>query len=183
MTTRAAVNGAAAVNLLVPGAGLILAGATWVGLATGLVFIACVNAALWLALLIPDEVSRWSQALAIGLAGGAYLGAQVRLAQYVRSRERSQQAAQRRDALSAARTHLRMGDPAAALAALEPLRERAEHDLLVAFRTAQACTGMQDAEAARAAWKRVRELDRHHIYRDQAREGEEAIDRLRANGA
>ena len=183
MSARWAVNLAAAVNLLVPGAGLILTGATWVGLATGLVFIICANAALWITLLIPDEVSRWSQALAIGVAGGAYLGAQMRFAQSVRSRERNHQAARRREALSAARTHLKTGNHAAALAALEPVRDGAEHDLLLAYRTAQACTGMRDAETARAAWQRVRALDRHHIYSEQIRAGEQAVERLRAAGA
>ena len=77
---------AAALNLLLPGGGLILVGAPWSGLLIGLAFTACANFALAAVLLFPDSFSPTHQALGTGLAAGAYLGAQIRLAQTRRRR-------------------------------------------------------------------------------------------------
>ena len=177
MSTVRGANWAACLNLLVPGAGVILVGSVWAGLLTGLAFVLCANYALWATFLIPDEFSRWSQALGIGVAAGTYFGAQVRLAQAVRGRERRQQADARRAALSAAQACLLQADHAGALDALKPVRDLAGSDLLIAYRTAQAHAGVRDTEAARAAWRRVRELDRHHVYREQTRAAERSLGR------
>lgn len=169
------VHWAALTNLLVPGAGIVLLGDVWQGLVGGVAFALCANAALWLVLLIPDEFSGTTQALALGAAAGTYLGAQLRFAQTVRSRERAWQSGVRRGALWAARECLDRRDFAGALAALEPIRVAAARDLLVAYRVAQTLTGLKDADAALAAWRQVRALDRHHVYRDECREGEQAF--------
>jgi hypothetical protein len=68
------------VNLLLPGGGLILVEALVSGVLIGLAFTLCANLALLAVLLFPDDFSRWDQALLIGLAGGSYVGAQLRLA-------------------------------------------------------------------------------------------------------
>ena len=173
---------AACLNLLIPGVGIILLGRVAIGLLVGLIFVLCVNYALWATLLIPDEFPSWARGLGIGLAGGTYVGAQLRLAQTVRSRDRQRRAALRRQALNAAREALRLGDSAAALEALGPVRAHAEHDLLIAYRLAQLYTGAGDVAQALAAWQRVRALDRHRIYRDEIRANEEVLARLRVAG-
>ena len=87
---------AAWVNLLLPGGGLILLGAVGSGLLAGLLFIACANFALVAVLWFPDDFSGTTQALGIGLAAGAYVGAQVRVMAQVRRLRAEGTAARRR---------------------------------------------------------------------------------------
>jgi hypothetical protein len=175
VTFQGKANYAACLNLLIPGAGVILLGDIWSGLLGGLVFVLSANYALWATLLIPDEFPAWASTLGIGIAAGSYLAAQFRLAQTVRGREREQRAVFRRTALEAVRICLAHSDFAGALAALEPVCDLAGRDLLVAYRLAQSHTGLHDVEAARLAWRRVQALDRHHIYRAELRAAEEVL--------
>lgn len=163
------------INLLLPGGGLILAGAVWSGLLIGVLFAACANLALAAVLLFPDEFSRTVQTLVIGLAAGSYVGAQLRLSRQVRERRAQSAAALRRRLLGEAREHLARGERAQALAAIAPLAELARRDLLVAYRFAQVLTAVGDVQAARAAWEQVRTLDRHGIYRAQTRVHEQQL--------
>ena len=179
MSTEPGAGWAAGLNLLVPGAGIILLGRVWMGLIVGLLFVLCANFALWSVLLVPDEFLPWMRGLGIGLAGGSYVGAQIRLAQTVRGEKQRCRAEARRAALAAAQDLTRQGAFAAALRALQPVRDSAEHDLLIAYRLAQVHTGMQDVEAAEAAWRRVRVLDRHGIYREETHAAEQTLSRLR----
>jgi len=63
-------NLAALCNLLVPGAGLMLADALLTGVVVGLLFVVSANIALWGTLLIPDELAPWLTGLSIGVAAG-----------------------------------------------------------------------------------------------------------------
>ena len=172
-------NAAALLNLVVPGLGIILVGPVWSGLLVGVLFAACANFALWATLLIPDEFSPWIRGLGIGIAGGTYLGAQLRLAQAVRERQRQQQAQGRRTALAAVRECLQRNDYLGALRAITPVRDSGTHDLLVAHRVAQILTGLKRPDAALAAWQRLRELDHHGIYSAEARASMQVLARLR----
>jgi hypothetical protein len=156
---------AAGVNLLLPGGGLILLGAVGSGLLAGTLFIACANFALAAVLLFPDDFSDTTQALGIGLAAGAYVGAQVRVTTQVRRLRAEGTAARRRRALWAARDCLARGDAAAAVDVLRPLVEAEAQDLLVTYQWAQSLTAAGDATRARDAWQQVRRLDRHGIYK------------------
>lgn len=157
-------------NLVLPGGGLILAGAAALGVIVGLIFAAFANLAVLASLLFPDDFSPNARALWIGFAGGAYVAAQLRLAQTLREREAAARAEQRRAALQAVRAHLAANEPAAALAALEPLARAEPDDLLVNVRLAQIHTAAGDRAAARSAWLRVRTLDRERIYWEHVRE-------------
>jgi hypothetical protein len=75
------------INLVVPGSGLILIGWPWVGWLIGLMFVLSLNVALATTLLIPDEYPGWIGGLAIGLSGGTWLGAQLRLRQCLNTRQ------------------------------------------------------------------------------------------------
>ena len=156
---------AAWVNLLLPGGGLILLGAVGSGLLAGLLFIACANFALLAVLLFPDDFSGTTQALGIGLAAGAYVGAQVRVMAQVRRLRAEGTAARRRRALWAARDCLARGEAARAVEALRPLVEEDAQDLLVSYQWAQALTAAGEVTRARDAWQQVRRLDRHGIYK------------------
>ena len=163
---------AAVLNLLLPGGGLVLVGATASGLLIGLLFTVCANFALAAVLLVPDDLPPLWQNLGIGLAAGSYVGAQVRLRQTVRALRSAWAAAERRRVLADVQLHLHAGDAAAALAALAPLREHAAHDLLVAVRLAQALTAAGRVDEAGQAWAQVRRLDHHGLYRQQTEEQE-----------
>jgi hypothetical protein len=168
-TPDAAARRAAALNLLLPGGGLILVGATGSGLLIGLVFAACANFALAAPLLFPDDFPRPAQLAGVVLTAAMYLLAQARLAQSVRDLRRKSQAAVRRRVLAQTQELLARGDAAGALAAILALVDTDHDDLLVVFRLAQALTAAGDVTAARAAWLRVRELDPHGLYRQQIR--------------
>ena len=166
------------VNLLIPGGGLVMIGRVWFGLVIVLLFTLLANCALAFSLLFPDDVPRWAGGLATGLAGGTYLGAQLRFAQTVRSRYQAAMTARRRQALEAVRTCLAAGQYDQAWDAIRPLAAQADRDLLVAYRLAQVLTAKQDVDAARNAWQLVRALDRHHIYREQILSSERTLNRL-----
>ena len=163
---------AAGVNLLLPGGGLILLGALWSGLLGGLLWTACANFAVLAVLLFPDDFSPTTQALGIGLAAGAYVGAQWRLVAQVCDLRAQASAARRRRTLWQARDCLARGEAARAVETLRPLADEAAHDLLVAYQWAQALTAAGDAARARAAWQHVRRLDRHGIYKRHIPESE-----------
>ena len=158
---------ASALNLLLPGGGLILIGAPWSGLLIGLAFAACANFALAAVLLFPDNFSPTHQALGTGLAAGASLGAQGRLAQTRRPMRAAAAAAWRRRMLWRTRELVERGEHAEALQTITPLAERWPDDLHVAYRVAQVLTEVGSADAAQDAWRRVRALDRHGLYRAQ----------------
>ncbi len=163
-TGYAAPGAARVVNLLLPGGGLILIGHVWAGATVALLFAAFANVAIGAALIFPDDVQPWQGGLAIGLAGGVYAGAQIRLALTLRQSRRDEAAARRRRVLTEVRELMRDGEHRRALDALAALEPAAPTDLLVAYRKAQVLTEMGDPQAAAAAWERLRELDRHKIY-------------------
>jgi hypothetical protein len=166
---------ARAINLLVPGTGMILIGSTVTGLLAGLLFAACANLAIVAVFLFPDDFSGTTQALAIGLAAGTYCGVQVRLAGQIRAQRAAAAASFRRQVLWQSQELLAQGQAAGAVEALQPLAAKAGSDLLVAYRLAQALTAAEDRPAARAAWQQVRALDRHGLYKQQLRENADTL--------
>lgn len=153
------------VNLVIPGGGLILIGWPWIGWVIGLLFILSVNVALALTLLFPDEYPAWYGGLAIGVAAGTYLGAQLRLRQLLTVRRLSAAEELRNAAIKAALSAVKQGDVAGALLHLERIADEANQDLLVAYRVAQVISETGDIGETRTAWERVRRLDRYNLYR------------------
>lgn len=160
---------AATLNLLVPGGGLVLLGALWTGVAAAVLFTLLLNFTIAAVLLIPDNVPPVARGWAIGLTGGVYLGSQIRLASHVREQRQRRATLLRHEALLAARQHLLAGDAEAAWVALQPIADRFDRDLLVAYRVAQVQTQRAPADVAAEAWERVARLDRHRLYRGEIR--------------
>ena len=104
------------VNLLIPGGGLILIGAEIIGVAVVILFTAAAAAALAFTLLFPDALAPTWRGLAIGIALGTYLGAQIRFAQTVRQQELRSAALTRHAAMRDAQLALRDGRASDALA-------------------------------------------------------------------
>ena len=184
----------AALNLLVPGTGLVLTGSLAEGLGLGVAFLLAANIAVWATLLTPDDFSAAGRAASLLTATICYLAAQVRLVDALRRQQVRAAELRRRNALAQAQHYLARGDYASACSALEALADLKSHDLLVAYRLAQALSGLSEATAghdgsgttcpgradlrrqALEAWEQVRRLDRDGIYRDQVREALKALD-------
>lgn len=153
-------------NLLVPGAGVVLIGRAWLGLLIGIVFAVLFNGAIVAVGLIPDEVGLTARRLLVLGAAASYILAQFVMTRVVRRHRQAIEASTRFTALRQAQQALVAGDAAGAWAALGPLLPLAETDLHVAYRVAQALSASGDAAAAAAAWEHLRALDRHHVYRN-----------------
>lgn len=167
------------VNLVLPGAGHILAGSLWWGLLVGLVCAACANFAIVATLIFPDDFTRAAQMGASVLMAGCYLGAQFGVA-HGRRRVGAGSVAVRRQVLRETQELVASGGADRALPAIESFAQSCPDDLLVAYRLAEALSVAGDTQRAQSAWRQVRRLDRHGIYRQQVREAEL---RLRREGA
>ena len=162
-------------NLVIPGGGLILIGSETVGVVIALLFTGAANLTIAASFVFPDDFSSTWRGLGMGVAAVTYLGAQFRYAQTVRDRHDQAVRKRRGAALGAARAALNGGHLDQAWLALEPLVEQAEQDLVLAYRIAQVLTARGDRAAAAAAWRRVRRLDRHRIYRQEVNQGEHGL--------
>jgi hypothetical protein len=171
------------VNLLLPGGGLILVGELSSGLLVGIAFAACANFALLATLLFPDDFGSSLHALGVGVAGGSFVGAQIRMAQTVRGLRERASTLERRQILWTVRGLCERGEYGAALQVITPLSRRLPDDELVAYRVAQILSEAGTVRAARAAWQRVRQLDRHGVYREQARKFEAQLERRGSTSA
>lgn len=158
------------VNTFAPGVGLILLRRVWMGLIVSALFTLFANVVVLAVFLLPDEFNAWTAGLSIGLTGGTYVGAQVRLVMVVREARRKRAAEKRRRVLGRVLELMRDGEARAALRELSVLEHLWETDLLVAYRVAQLLSAAADEEAgARRAWQRVRRLDKHRIYGEETR--------------
>ncbi|MCG3129016.1 MAG: hypothetical protein CHACPFDD_03912 [Phycisphaerae bacterium] len=164
MTHQHTARLAAVANLLAPGAGVILLGHVLSGLSIGLVFAALANLTVCAVLLFPDDFSAAAAATIVALTAASYLAAQAWMDVIHRRQRRQRLLDERREALAAAHERMQAGDYAAALDELRRLEHALEHDILIAYRTAQILTHLGDPSAA-AAWRRVRQLDPHHVFR------------------
>lgn len=162
-------------NLLVPGAGLILTGNVAGGLAIGLSFAVAATLAVIASLIIPADFSPRGRILIIVVAAVAYIAAQFLLERSIRSNAHRDAEARRKQHLGQAAARFQAGDIDGAWAALQPLASRLDHDLLIAVRWAQVLERLGDAGEIASAWERVRALDRHRIY---GREVQDALRRI-----
>jgi hypothetical protein len=166
------------INLVIPGGGLILIGSEAIGVLIATLFTASADLAIAASLLFPDDFASTWRGLAIGVAIGTYIGAQVRYAQTVRCRGQRLAESRRHAALRDARVALAAGRVSDAWCALQPLADEAERDVALAYRWAQVLTAKGSGAAAQAAWRRVRRLDRHRIYYQEIAENERMLSNL-----
>lgn len=163
------------VNVLVPGGGVILIGGVVPGLLVGALFAVQANLLLAGLFIVPDELPQPGFGVVAVLAVLTYATAQAWYARELR-RGRALLHDLRRRCVAEAQRRLAAGDADGAHAALARVASAAEYDLLVAVRVAQVLTARGEVEAARAAWARVRRLDRHRIYREQIARAERAAE-------
>lgn len=164
------------VNLLIPGSAIILVGGPLFGALLAVLFAAAASFAIWALWIIPDSVAPWMTGVALATAAGAFVAAQLQLAQSLRRRTLQRSADARRRILEAVCRSIDAGAYQDALAALQPLDRAAHGDLLIAYRIAQVLTLARNVSGARAAWRRLRAIDIHHIYRDEIESYERLLD-------
>lgn len=159
-------------NLAVPGAGVVWLGSVLNGVLLGGSFALLCNWWVWAIWIVPGEFAAAAQML-LGLAVLLlYTAAQLSLARTLREWRARRATALRRAALTTAVRRLEERDVAGAWTALLPVLGRADRDLLIAYRAAQVLTVAGDVERARRAWRRVRALDPHGLYRRQIEQAE-----------
>lgn len=158
------IAGLRVLNLLVPGAGLACAGSVAVGMALGVAYIACLNGAILSFGVIPDEFSRSGRTLLVLATALLFISAQGLLPTALRSEAQRRSSVRRKQAIADAQAAAAAGRLAEAEAILAELVAAQPGDLLAAHRYATILTAQAAPEAV-AAWRRLRELDRHRIFR------------------
>lgn len=168
---------APAVNLVLPGGGLILAGAIASGVVLGLTFAVAGNLALVAVLLFPDDFSALGRGLCMAVAGVVYVVAQVRLRGAVREERQRVLQRDRAAALRRVVACVEQDDWVGAVAAIRSIEHLAGTDLAIAYRLAFVLSQAGQVPEALAAWRQVRALDRHGVYRAERREFERWLER------
>jgi hypothetical protein len=159
--------GLIALNLFVPGGGLIVAGRLGWGAFIGLLFLLSANAWIYAALIAPDDFSALARAVLLLSAAGAYAAAQVGLIQAIRDLRNDRAVHARRGVIASAERWLAgNGDGTPSAEDLTHLAALARDDLLAAYRHAQILGKLCDPATA-DAWRHVARLDKHQIYRAQ----------------
>lgn len=165
--TESAINRLTYLNLLIPGGGLILAGRVVAGLMVGILFVMAAALAIEGNLIAPHGTSRFGAMLTIGLAIGLYLSAQIRMRRAAREARSASSLERRRTTMIAARQAMASGEYPQARELLLQMQRENPADLHVAYRLAQIASKTEPPEAAREAWRRLRLLDKHRIYKEE----------------
>ena len=162
-------------NLVVPGAGLILLRREWLGLVLALLFCLCAQIGLWGWVIVPASIPGWVTSSALAGAGLVWIAAQYTLA--IRARRAFGPGLEREI------VHLcRLAEEAIAGAEYD----KAEELLLVALMLddedsrvntlwARLMTALGRFHHARRAWNRVVQLSREGPERRQAMEALAAL--------
>lgn len=156
-------------NWLLPGVGCVATGATLVGLTLAAAFSTGLSLLLMLLWVVPDEASAPRIAGALALAVASWAASQAATSRGLRRWHAASAESARRAELCAVEELLRVAGPSSAAARLQAYCERVESDLPALARLAELHEMAGDAAAAQAAWRRVRKLDRHGLYRLQTR--------------
>ncbi|MGE3181159.1 MAG: hypothetical protein AB7N71_05970 [Phycisphaerae bacterium] len=155
------------INLFLPGGGLILSGRVLAGLTTGLLFVAAAALAIDGNLIAPHRTPRTLALLTIGLTIGLYIAAQIRMSRAAREARDETRIARRRAEMIEAHRALDAEDFPRAKELLLDLQRENPADLHVAYRLAQLAIHTESPETAREAWRRLRMLDKHRIYKSE----------------
>ena len=166
---------AIALNLFVPGTGLILARREWLGATLAALFGVLVQLGLWGCLIEPARMPTWL--VVACLAGGAlvWLTAQYLLRQrlvLMRDPGVQEELARLRDQ---AAEHMANGGYKDAWAVLQVALAIDDEDLDSNVQTAELLAALGRIAQARKAWRRVAQLDRRGLYRGRTFE---ALNRL-----
>lgn len=156
-------------NVIFPGAGLIVRRREWLGLSLAAVFAICGNIAVAALLIAPLAIPRWLTVLAIVLGAASWI-----LAQHLCHREGRVLARTARglaDLLARARVAMAENDWAGAHDALCGGLAIDDESVEMHAQMARLHERLGDHEAMRAEWRRVRSLDRRRRFAAEVRKG------------
>jgi len=164
-------------NLIVPGAGLIVRRREWLGFSLAVVFALCANICVAGWLIAPASIPRQLTLAAGILTGLAWVMAQALLRMQERLLVR--RAAGLGVLLDDAERALAAGDLDTARTALETAMALDDEDVRLHVLRARALERSGDVQRSRRAWRRVLQLD---VDRQYARDARQALEALRADG-
>ncbi len=160
---------AVALNLVLPGGGLILLDATAIGVLFGAAFILLLNLALTAAFITPDDFARTGRLAAVAALVLIYAVAQAAMRSQLRRSSEARRAAALRQVLCEVEQLATNGDAAAALTRLELLATERPDDLLILHWRATLLTALGRTNEAQRTWAHLRRADRHGLFRDVIR--------------
>ena len=153
------------VNVLIPGAGLIILRREWLGSTVALLFGMLAGSGIWGCLITPASVGAWTVGLMLTGAALIWLGGQVLLRRQLavfndpsRAREVERLRQQAADSASA-------GNYTEALSMLRLALSLNDEDLDTLVQQADLLTALGRFREARRAWRQVEWLDRRRHYR------------------
>ncbi len=155
---------AIALNVLAPGAGLILLRREWLGTLLAVFFTVPGLIGLWGLLIIPAQWPAWMVTGALIVAGLIWLWAQWLLVQRARETGSPALAEELERLCRRADECLERSDIPAAYRTLLVARSLNDEDLEVIRRWAELMTRMDRVRHARRAWRTVARLDPHGPY-------------------
>ncbi len=156
-------------NVIFPGAGLIVRRREWLGLSLAAVFAICGNLVIAALLIAPLAIPRWLTVPAVSLGAASWI-----LAQYLCHRQGRILARTARglaDLLSKARVAMEESDWEGAHDALQSGMALDDENVEVHVGMARHHKRLGEHEAMRTAWRRVLSLDRRKQFLAEAREG------------
>ena len=150
-------------NLVIPGAGLILARREWLGLLTSLLFGLAAQVALAGSFLAPGALPLWLTRVAVAGTAAVWSAAQFALWRRIRWITSPEAHAQFDALFQESREALARGDLQTARAALVGALEIDDEDLDANAALARQI-GATERRAARKLWRRVAALDADHRF-------------------
>jgi len=155
------------INLVLPGAGLIIRRREWLGFLLTLVFGICGNAALAGLIIAPLAIPRWMTGLAVGMSALAWVLSQLLFWRQLIHLERCRESLA--VLLEDSRAALAGGDHGSAHRLLERAAAVDDEHLELNVLWARLCTSEGDESAAQRRWRRVIQLDVRRTYHSEAR--------------
>jgi hypothetical protein len=164
MRARAAI----ALNLLLPGSGLILLRREWLGAAVAVLFGLLTEVGIWGCLIAPAAVPTWVVTASLVAAGVLWLGAQVLLRRQLATFETPAVRRELEHLRRQAAQLLAAGDTDQALDTLAVALALNDEDLESLVQQAELLTRLGRTHDAQRVWRQIRQLDRTHRYLPRA---------------
>ena len=165
------------VNVLIPGAGLIVLRREWLGSAVALLFGMLAGSGIWGCLISPASAGTWTVALTLTGAALIWLGGQILLHRQLAVFNDPSLALEVERLRQQAADSAGAGNYTEALSMLRLALSLNDEDLDTLVQQADLLTTLGRFREARRAWRQVEQLDRRQRYR---RRIVEALQRLPA---
>ena len=165
MSSRFFIEPARTLNLMVPGAGLILLNRVGSGLVLGLAFSITTAALICARFITPESYSGSTRVFLFLAAAACYIASQSLVARAFVARDHQRDAERRREALKAAALASTYGDHDRAAEILRRQLRAHPADLLLQVRLAEVLEKSGDLAGASEVWQAVQVLDKHRVYK------------------